>query len=136
VAPAHTDGDTVVYFRKANVLHTGDLFSAGRYPVWVLDSGGTINGMIDALERLAALVNDSTKIIPGHGVGPTDLKSLKQQHDFLVAVRDIVRKGIQEGKTAQQIIAAKPLAQFESLKLEGRTPEEFITLVYDDLSRK
>ncbi len=136
VGPAHTDGDTVVYFRKANVLHTGDLLGSGRFPVYVTDNGGTIHGMIAGLDRILTVVNADTKIIPGHGEGPTDLKTVKQQRDLLVAVRDRVLTGIQEGKSLQQIIASKPTAEFESPKMEGRTPDEFVTMVYQDLSRK
>ena len=64
---AHTDGDSVIHFREANVIHTGDVYFNGIYPFIDVDSGGSINGMIAAVNRILALCDDQTKIIPGHG---------------------------------------------------------------------
>jgi cyclase len=134
--PSHTDGDTFVYFRKANVLHTGDLFGTGRFPVFIPDNGGSVNGMILAMEQLLQVANAETKIIPGHGVGPVSRKELQEQHDMLVVIRDRVLSAIRSGKTLEQVIALKPTAEFDSTNSAGtRSPNDFVFLVYGDLAK-
>jgi glyoxylase-like metal-dependent hydrolase (beta-lactamase superfamily II) len=134
VPPAHTDGDAVVHWRHANVLHAGDTYFNGRYPFVDLSSGGSVNGMIGAAERLLALSNADTKIIPGHGP-LSDKESLRAYHDMLVAVRDRIRALILQGKTLAQVQAAKPTAQFDARWGSGSiTPERFVEVVYSDLA--
>src|SRR5882762_1116814 len=90
VAPAHTDGDVIVHLPGSNVVHTGDTFFNGIYPVIDVSSGGSIDGMIAADERVLALCDGSTRIIPGHGpLG--DRVALAAFRDMLVKVRDRIR---------------------------------------------
>jgi len=133
VAPAHTDGDSVIHFRRANVVHTGDLFTA-TYPFIDLSSGGSINGFIAAADQILKLVNPQTKIIPGHGPlsSPQDLQ---YHRDMLVTIRDRVLSQLRSGRTVEQVIASKPTAEFDEKKRGGRTPEDFVKMVYQSLSR-
>jgi cyclase len=135
VAPAHTDGDAVVHFRKANVLHTGDAFFNGMYPFIDIDSGGSVAGMIAAADTLLALVKGDVKIIPGHGplASRADYEAFR---DMLAAVRDAVAPMVTGGKTREQVVAAKPTAAFDAKWGGGFfKPDAFVGLVYADLSR-
>jgi len=129
VAPAHTDGDAILRFKKANVVHMGDTFFNGRYPIIDVFAGGSIAGMIAADERVLALVNDQTKIIPGHGpLG--DKKSLQAFHDMMVKVRDRIAPMVKAGKSDSLIVAAKPTADFDAVwNPSGATPDRFVTAV-------
>ena len=135
VAPAHTDGDAVVHFRRANVLHMGDTFFNGVYPFIDLSSGGSVEGMIAAAERGLALAVANTKIIPGHGPLATR-DQLRAYRDVLVAARDRVRAAIAAGRTLEQVKAARPLAEFDATWGAGfMKPDNFLAIVYQDLSR-
>lgn len=98
----HTDGDVVIYFRSANVIHTGDAFVRGRYPIIDRGSGGTYAGYINTLDIIYALANDQTRIIPGHGVlaSRADVKKLR---DVLVDIRDQVVAAIRKGTKIEDI---------------------------------
>ena len=137
VAPAHTDGDAVVHFRKSNVVHTGDLFFNGMYPFIDVDSGGSVSGMIAAADALmATVVKDDTRIIPGHGPLATraDYKAFR---DMLAAVRDAVGPLAKAGKTLEEVVAAKPTAALDARWGGGfMKPDSFVGLVYADLARK
>jgi glyoxylase-like metal-dependent hydrolase (beta-lactamase superfamily II) len=112
VPPAHTDGDAIVHFKKANVVHAGDTFVA-TYPFVDVGSGGQFEGFIAAADRLLAICDDNTKIIPGHGpiMGRADLQAWR---DMLIQVRDRVGKLVAGKKTLEQIKAAKPTAEFDA----------------------
>jgi len=112
VINAHTDGDTWVYFPDANVLSTGDTYGSRTYPNIDWGSGGSIDGMILAVERYLEAANDATKIVPGHGPLATKAK-LQEFHDMLVTVRDRVKKLVDEGKTEQEVLAANPIADLD-----------------------
>jgi cyclase len=129
VPPAHTDGDSVVHFVKADVLHMGDVYFNGLYPFIDVESRGSIDGMISAAERGLTLAGPSTKIIPGHGP-LSDRKGLQAYRDMLVAVRDRVAALIREGKTRDEIIAAKPSAAFDETWGKGfLSPDRFVGIV-------
>ena len=134
---AHTDGDTIVWFKHANVMEVGDLPASIRFNNIGVDDGGSIDGMIADGKLILSLANDKTKIVPGH-LGPVvGLKEIAEQDAMMQAVRDRVAKMIAEGKTLQQAIDAKPTADFDQGRLGGNiTPERFTTLVYTDLSRR
>jgi glyoxylase-like metal-dependent hydrolase (beta-lactamase superfamily II) len=103
----HTDGDTYVYFPETNVLAAGDLVFLNRYPNIDHFYGGTIDGQIRGADELLALVNEDTKIVPGHG--PVGTKAmLRDYRQMLVEARDRIEKLKAAGKTEDQIIAAKP----------------------------
>ncbi len=136
VPPAHTDGDAIVFFRKANVLHMGDTFFNGFYPFIDLASGGSVAGMIGACDRGLSMGDASTKIIPGHG--PSGNKAdLKAFRDMLVASRDAVTALVKAGKTLDEVKAAKPTAALDEKWGKGfLKPAGWVSIVYADLSGK
>lgn len=135
VEPAHTDGDAIIHFRRANVIHTGDVYTSTNYPFIDLSSNGSVNGFIIAAEHVLKLANPDTKIIPGHGP-LSNAKELQRFRDMLVTIRDRISNQIRSGKTVEQIVASKPTAEFDEWRKGTRSPEEFVKTVYQDLSRK
>jgi cyclase len=134
VPPAHTDGDSFVHFRKANVLHLGDTFFNGFYPFFDMSTGGSFDGMIAASEKALSMCDASTKIIPGHGP-LADKKALETYLSVLRTVRERVKKLVDAGKTIEETIAAKPLAEFDGTWGKGFLPPEmFLRLVHASLS--
>jgi len=133
VHDAHTDGDALVYWRRANVLHMGDTFFNGMLPFIDLDSGGSINGAIAAVEIALRLANEETRIIPGHG-------PVARRAD-LVAYGAILRE-IRDG-IARAIRQRRTLPQIQALRLADRygrpgafiSPESFVDTVYRSLTR-
>lgn len=109
VAPAHTDGDVVVHFVASNVVHTGDLFLSQGYPYVDLGSGGNFEGFIAAADKILALCNDKTILIPGHGK-LAKREDLLRWRNALETIRGRVGKLIHKGKTLAQAVAAKPTA--------------------------
>lgn len=131
VAPAHTDGDSVVHFEKADVIHTGDIFFNGIYPFIDTSSGGNIDGMIADSDRILELADETTKIIPGHGP-LSNAKELKAYRDMLQTVRDRVAALKAAGKSADEAAAAKPTADLDEVWGKGFLPADlFVKLVYD-----
>jgi glyoxylase-like metal-dependent hydrolase (beta-lactamase superfamily II) len=130
VAPAHTDGDVVVFFRKSNVIHGGDTLFNGNYPFVDLSSGGSMDGMIAAADRVLAAADASTKIIPGHG--PLATKAdIKTYRDMLAASRDAIVPLVKAGKTLDEVKAAKPTAAFDEKWGKGFVqPDLWDTVVY------
>ena len=135
VVTAHTDGDSVLWFRKANVVHMGDVFFNGIYPFIDTGSGGSIDGMVTALDTVLGRINDETKVIPGHG--PVGTKAdLKKFRDMLATVRDRIRKAIQQGKTQDQVVASKPSAEFDAAWGNGfLKPEAFVAMTYAGMKK-
>jgi glyoxylase-like metal-dependent hydrolase (beta-lactamase superfamily II) len=133
IANAHTDGDTYVWFKDANVLSTGDTVTIGRYPNIDFANGGNIKGMIAATDAYLKLVNGQTKIVPGHGA-LADKAMLVQYRAMLVAARDRMAKLVKAGKTEDEVVAAKPFADYDTKF--GVTPQQstnFIRVVYHSL---
>ena len=115
VSNAHTDGDSILYFTESNVLHTGDTYFNGRYPYIDLNSGGSVKGYIEAAKRGLMLINEETKIIPGHG----SLSNKKEYEAFLKmlkTIRDNVQNAIDAGKIEAEVKA-----------------DANLTKIYDDL---
>jgi glyoxylase-like metal-dependent hydrolase (beta-lactamase superfamily II) len=134
VPPAHTDGDVVVQFTKANIVHTGDLFVIPGYPFVDLDSGGNFEGFIGAADAILAVCNDQTRIMPGHGKvsGKADLQAWR---DRLETIRQRVAKLIKQGKTLEQTIAAKPTADFDDKAGSGFiSPDKIVEAAYKSIS--
>jgi cyclase len=132
-ANAHTDGDTYVWFKAADVLATGDTVVLGRYPNIDFANGGNIKGMIAASDAYLKFINDKTRIVPGHGA-LTDKAGLIQYRAMLVAARDRMAKLVKAGKTEDQVIAARPFADYD--KKLGATDQQsrnFIRVVYHSL---
>lgn len=130
---AHTDSDIFIHFVKGNVIHTGDLWFNGMYPLIDIGSGGTINGMIRGVDQVLALADDRTKIVPGHGpLG--DKAALQTYREMLVNVADRVEKLKASGETVEQVVAAKPTADLDATWAKGSIqPNTFVALVYDSL---
>jgi glyoxylase-like metal-dependent hydrolase (beta-lactamase superfamily II) len=135
VPPAHTDGDAVAWFPAADALHLGDLFFNGTYPVIDASAGGSIDGMIRALDLILPLAGPATKIIPGHGpLG--DRAALLRYRDMLVTVRDRVTRLVREGQTLEAVVAAKPTADLDEAWGQGfMKPEMFLKMVCQGLAR-
>jgi len=133
VAPAHTDGDAVVFFTKANVVHMGDVFHNSGLPFVDLSSGGSIHGIIAAADKVLAMTNAQTKIIPGHGpLG--DRARLKLYRDMVVALRDRVRSSIGMGRTVEQIVELNIGAPFAKEFPAGH--ERFVRMAHQELARR
>jgi glyoxylase-like metal-dependent hydrolase (beta-lactamase superfamily II) len=124
VAPAHTDGDVLVHFQKANVIHTGDTVTAG-YPIVDIESGGQFDGFIAAADRILALCDDNTKIIPGHGPLMTKADVVAYRR-MLIDVRSKVGKLLSAKKSADEIKAAKPLADLDARWGQGFIKADFV----------
>lgn len=114
---AHTDGDALIYFPQSNVLHTGDTFFNGRFPYIDLESGGSVDGDIEAAETGLSFINESTRIIPGHG-DIANYEDYKAYLNMLKGIRKNVQKAIDEGKSESEIV------DNESLTSEFYTDEE------------
>jgi cyclase len=130
---AHTDGDTLVRFRNADVIMTGDFYRSVQFPNIDRVNGGTLNGMIDGLGRTIGLAGPNTKIIPGHG--PTvDRAALMAHRDMILAIRDKVSQLVQQGKTADEVLAAHPTSDYDSrVPGSAETTERFVRQLYAEL---
>lgn len=134
-AAAHTDGDVVVWFRHADVVHAGDLFFHGLFPFIDVQSGGSITGMIAGVERILAEAGPNTKIIPGHGP-LADRAALVAYHERLVLARSRVRGAIDRGLAADALVAESPLEELEASWGGGfLSAEQFLRILHADLSR-
>jgi glyoxylase-like metal-dependent hydrolase (beta-lactamase superfamily II) len=133
IAAAHTDGDTMVRFVNADVIMTGDFYRSIQYPNIDRINGGTLNGMIDGLGQIIARSGPNTKIIPGHG--PTvDRTAVMAHRDMILAVRDRVSKLIEQGKSQDDVLAAKPTADYDAkVPNSAETTQRFVTQLYAEL---
>jgi glyoxylase-like metal-dependent hydrolase (beta-lactamase superfamily II) len=130
VRPAHTDTDVIVRFERANVLHAGDVFFNGRYPLIDGSTGGRVDGMIEACDRLLRLADADTKIVPGHGPLATRADLVKYR-DMLATAADRVRKLKASGKSLEESIAAKPFTDLDGDWGKGRFKgDDFVKIVY------
>lgn len=136
VQNAHTDGDTLVHFRGANVMHLGDTYFNGLYPFIDLESGGSVDGIIAAAAKALTMTNAETLIIPGHGP-LSNADELQSYHDTLKAIRDDVAAMIDKGQSLEQVLSAKPTARFDETanRFGFLTPDQFVTTVYNSLSK-
>src|SRR5262249_27796964 len=125
IVKAHTDGDTLVRFPKQDVLMTGDYFRSLGYPNIDRANGGTLQGMLEGLALTISLCGPNTKVIPGHGA-IVDKAFVTAHRDMIIAIRDRVAQLVKEGKTLEQVIAAKPSADYDSkVTGVGTTGERF-----------
>jgi glyoxylase-like metal-dependent hydrolase (beta-lactamase superfamily II) len=132
-ADVHTDGDATIYFAEANVLATGDIVVFGRYPNIDFAYGGSIDGMIRGVDEVIAFAKDDTKIVPGHG--PLGTKAMiREYRQMLVAVRERIQKLKAAGKSEDEVVAAKPNADYDAkFKVDERAIGNFIRVVYRSL---
>lgn len=132
---AHSSGDVIVHFRDADVFHTGDLFFNGMYPYIDVDFGGNLDGMVRAVGDILDFSNETTLFIPGHG--PLATRSdLLEYHEMLRTVQDRVRPMVEEGKSREEVLAAKPTADLDSTWARSGNPMEadfFVGLVFDGM---
>jgi len=134
IANAHTDGDTYVWFKTANVLATGDTFTNGRYPNIDFANGGNIRGMIAATDAYLKLVNDKTRIVPGHGP-VADKVALVAYRTMLVTARERMAKLVKEGKSEDDALTAKPFADLDTKWAPTElASKNFIRVVYHSLA--
>ena len=134
IANAHTDGDTYVWFKTANVLSTGDTFTNGRYPNIDFANGGNIKGMIAATDAYLKLVNGKTRIVPGHGP-IADRAALIEYRTMLVTARDRMAKLVKEGKSEDDVVAAKPFADLDAKWAPSElAAKNFVRVVYHSLA--
>jgi len=133
VAPSHTDGDSYVYFPAENVLATGDIFGSSRFPTGDLRGGGSIDGMIASTDKLIELVNENTQIVPGHGplAKKADLVAFRE---MVQASRDRIAKLIAEGKSVDEVVRAKPLADYYAKRGgDDMRTDQWVRYVYQSI---
>lgn len=133
IANAHTDGDAVVHFKNSDVIHMGDTFFNRMYPFIDTSSGGKVDGMIKAADQVLAIAGDNTKIIPGHG--PLGSKAdLKAYRDMLSTVSERIKTQIKTGKKLEEVLAAKPTAEFDEIWGKGfLAPQKWVEMMYENL---
>jgi len=127
---AHTDGDAIIYFKESNVLHAGDVFVRYGLPFIDQENGGSIDGMILGADQILKIINDETKIIPGHGQ-ISNKKDLIEYKNMLQTVRNRIADGIKAGKTTDQIISSDPTKEFKTVFDRAF----FIQTVYNSLKK-
>ena len=140
VPSAHTDGDTLVFFRRSDVIATGDLFSTLSYPVIDAQRGGHINGVLDGLNQLLALViagektEGGTMLVPGHG-RISDEADLVEYRDMVTIIRDRIQDMVKRGLTLAQVKAANPTMEYDGLygSAPGWTKDQFVEAVFNNL---
>ena len=136
---AHTDGDSIVFFRSSNVVSVGDIFVPGRYPVIDMQTGGTVQGLINALNRILQITvplkyqEGGTYVIPGHG-RICDEADVVEYRDMVTIIRDRIQDLIKKGMTLEQVKAARPSRDYDT---EYAGPSDvFVEAVYRSLSAK
>ncbi len=136
IPPAHTDGDAIIHFSKADVVHMGDTFFATGYPFVDVSSGGHVNGIIGVADRVLAMCKPATIIIPGHGP-VSDCANLREYRNMVASVRDKVRAEMQKGRTLEQLKAAGLTAEYDAKWGRGFIqPPVFVELVYRSLNQR
>ena len=130
---AHTDSDIFVHFVNANVIHTGDLYYNGSYPLIYGNSGGTINGLIRGVDQVLEIADDKTKIVPGHGA-LGNKGTLQKYRDMISTVANRIEKQKIAGQSLEQVVAGKPTADLDAAWGHGSiTPDLFVTSIYNTL---
>ncbi len=127
---AHTDGDSIIIFKDANVIHTGDVYFNGFYPFIDESSKGSVEGVIHSVNYILSQANDDTKIIPGHGK-LSNKKELTYYRDTLVELNKRMKKLIAEGKTLEEVMSLKPFSDYDKTLGGGfLPPEAFLKIFY------
>lgn len=129
----HTDGDSIIFFPKSNVVHMGDDFVTYGFPFIDVDAGGSINGMIDGVEKVIAQVPPDVKIIPGHGAVST-VDDVKAYLVMLKDTRDVVEKAIKDGKTLDQMKQAKLLEPWKKYSGDFVNQDVYLETLYNSLT--
>lgn len=130
---AHTDGDTLISFPRHDILAVGDYIRTVGYPRVDLRSGGTLNGLLAGLGETIGRAGPKTRIIPGHGA-MTDRNGVIAQRDLILSVRDKVAPLVERGLTVEEVLAAKPTAEFDARVPQAeQTSEQFVRWLYSEL---
>jgi cyclase len=141
---AHTDGDSIVFFRRSDVISTGDIFTPERYPLIDLQRGVTVQGIIDALNRIIEITvpakyqEGGTYVIPGHG-RLCEEADVVEYRDMVTIIRDRIADLIKKGRTIEQVKAAKPTLDYDTqygATTGFWTTDMFIEAIYKNLSEK
>lgn len=130
---AHTDGDAAVYFTDSNVLHAGDLFFAGQFPFVDLDTGGSVQGVIDAVGDLLRRMPDDARVIPGHG-SLSDVQGLREYRRMLVETARIVRKRMEAGASLEEIQKEGLPARWQGWSTDFVPEDRWIETIYESYS--
>src|SRR5688572_133691 len=141
VPQAHSDGDTIVFFRRSDVISTGDIYSTSRYPRFDAEQGGSLAGVIEGLNRILDVAipgenqEGGTVVIPGHG-RLSDETEVANYRDMLTIVRDRVAAMIGAGMTLEQVQAARPTRDYDGIYDEpkGWSAAMFVAAMYRDLA--
>ena len=133
----HTDGDSIVYFTKNNVIHVGDDFNDKSYPFIDISSGGSIDGLISSLQTISLIIDDETKVVSGH----SEISNKTKVNDFtnmLKDVREKVSQMIEDGKSLEEIIASQPTSKYDKIYYDHTRfqPKDLITFIYLSLTKK
>jgi cyclase len=129
---AHTDGDTLVRFVSNDVLMTGDYYRSIQFPNIDRTNGGSLNGMIEGLGVTIGMAGPNTKIIPGHGP-MVDRAAVIAHRDMILAIRDKVAALVNQGKSVDEVLAAKPTSDYDSIPNASTTSERFVRQLYAEL---
>jgi cyclase len=129
----HTDGDSIIFFSQSNVVHMGDDFVTYGFPFIDVESGGSINGMIDAVHQVIAQLPPDVKVIPGHGP-VSSLDDVRAYETMLRETRDAVQKALKEGKTLDQMKQAKLLEPWKKYSGEFVNQDVFLETLYNSLT--
>jgi len=132
--PAHTGGDAVVHFKNANVTQVGDIFFHTVYPFIDVENGASVEGLIATMDSILARINGDTRIIPGHGP-LASYNEFKAYREMIATIADRVRLLANEGKSYEEIVAAKPTAEYDAANQGAFTSENLIQFIYEDLTR-
>jgi glyoxylase-like metal-dependent hydrolase (beta-lactamase superfamily II) len=133
---AHTDGDSLVHFAKANVVHMGDTYFSAAYPYVDLSSGGSFDGLLATLARALELGDDRTRYIPGHGP-VTGKPELAAYRAMIADIVGKVRAGIAAGRSVEQIVASKPTARYDAARASGFIkPDVLVRTIHQSLTAK
>lgn len=133
----HTDGDSIVYFTKNNVIHVGDDFNDKTYPLIDISSGGSIDGLISSLQTISSLIDDETKVVSGH----SDISNKTKVNALITMLKDVrqnVSQLIQNGDSLEEIITSQPTSKYDEIYYDHSRlkPADFVTMVYQSLTRK
>jgi glyoxylase-like metal-dependent hydrolase (beta-lactamase superfamily II) len=140
---AHTDGDSIVFFRRSDVISTGDLFTTTNYPIIDVERGGSINGFIAALQKIVDMIipvygqEGGTMVVPGHG-RLCDLGDVIEYREMTVIIRDRIQDMVRKGMTLDQVKAAKPTIDYDTLYGGSGfwTTDKFVEAVYASLKNE
>jgi cyclase len=129
----HTDGDSIIFFPHSNVVHMGDDFVTYGFPFIDVDSGGSINGMIDAVATVISDLPPDVKVIPGHGAVST-LNDMRAYLEMLIQTRDVVQNALKEGETLDQMKEAKLLDPWKKYSGQFINDDTFLETLYNSLT--